>query len=264
MNSDVQQIEPSGARYARIVLACAARALLLFMGWTVVKALRNYRPETPTQPAPRRVAKDSNALNTSALRTLNDEHFTVGFPADVDKSDAAAVLRTLNQARNDIARRLTAAQLSTEQVPHLGIVLHNSTGDFTVATGQPWWAAAATKGNRIELQPVEVLRNRGVLETTLRHEYAHAVIESLGHGKTPRWLAEGLAITLAGEGPRYAELKTNPALSTDEIDRRLAALGNPGATTEEMRAAYGAAYRAIQNLIHEKTEPAVWKTIAAR
>lgn len=264
MSFEVQQINPIGPRYARIILACAASALLLFMGWTVVKALRNFTPESAPTPDTRHPAPAASArIDSSSLRTLNDEHFIVGFPDAVDKTDAAVVLRALDQARMDLDRRLSAANISAGSLPRLQLVLHGSTGDFTAATGQPWWAAAATKGTRIELQPVEVLRNRGVLETTLRHEYAHAVIESIGHGQTPRWLAEGLAITLAGEGRRYADVKTDPQLSTDEIDRRLASLSNPSATTEDMRAAYAAAYRAVQNLIREKTEPGVWRMIAA-
>ena len=88
----------------------------------------------------------------------------------------------------------------------LEVVIHETTPGFIEATGQPGWAAAASRGSRMELQPLALLRRRGVFETTLRHEYAHFVIELLGRGRTPRWLAEGLAAHVAGEGAMLARL----------------------------------------------------------
>ncbi|HEX7721424.1 MAG TPA: SpoIID/LytB domain-containing protein, partial [Pyrinomonadaceae bacterium] len=116
----------------------------------------------------------SPRLRVSASRflTISSEHFRVTYPADVDRRDADQVLTTLESARGDYLRRASAASIAVD-IPILDIRLNDSTGDFTSRTGQPWWAAAATKGNRIELQPLPLLKRRGVLWTTLRHELAH-------------------------------------------------------------------------------------------
>ena len=82
-------------------------------------------------------------------------------------------------------RRLTSARLGLAGSRPLEVVIHETTPDFINATGQPGWAAAATRGSRMELQPLALLRRRGVIVPTLRHEYAHFVIELLGRG-TPR------------------------------------------------------------------------------
>jgi hypothetical protein len=133
--------------------------------------------------------------------TISSEHFRVTYPADLDRRDANQVLSTLDSARADFLRRANAASVSVGDLPSLEIRLNDSTGDFTARTGQPWWAAAATRGNRIEFQPVAILKRRGVLVTTLRHELAHVVIDRVSANRAPRWLEEGFAIYLAGEGP---------------------------------------------------------------
>src|SRR5438874_3354562 len=113
-------------------------------------------PYLPASASPRRSSRSS-------------EHFRVTYPTDVDRRDANLVLNTLESARGDFLHRASAAALSTD-VPLLEIRINASTGDFTARTGQPWWAAAATRGHKIELQPVGILKRRGSLTTTLRHE----------------------------------------------------------------------------------------------
>ena len=95
------------------------------------------------------------AGRTTSLRTLtiSSEHFRLAYPEDVDRRTTSQILNTLELTRNDYLRRASSASTKVN-VPRLEIRLNESTGDFTSRTGQPWWAAAATKGNRIELQPV--------------------------------------------------------------------------------------------------------------
>ena len=107
---------------------------------------------------------------------------------------------------------------------------------------------------------MSVLRRRGVLASTLRHEYAHVVIEALGGGRTSRWLAEGLAIHVAGEGgalTRGVATSRQTRPSADELNRRLE---HPG-SAEEMRALYAAAYREVLEMIHKEGESSVWRRV---
>src|SRR5207302_3274040 len=92
-------------------------------------------------------------VSNSRMLTISSEHFRVTYPADVDRRDASQVLNTLESARADYVRRASAASIAVN-IPTLEIRLNESTGDFTARTGQPWWGAGATKGNRIELQPM--------------------------------------------------------------------------------------------------------------
>jgi hypothetical protein len=140
----------------------------------------------------------------------------------------------------------------------LEIRLNESTGDFTSRTGQPWWAAAATKGNRIELQPLRLLKQRGVLFTTLRHELAHAVIDALSHNRGPRWLAEGFAIHLAGEGQMISRYLKRGLLSEDQIEERWQRVSSQ----EDMRGLYAQAYILVLGMVRDQGEASVWKKLA--
>ena len=100
-------------------------------------------------------------------------------------------------------------------------------GEFVGATGRPAWVAAVTEGRRISLQPLSVLRRRGLLTTTPRHEFVHVALEALGAGRAPLWLAEGLAAHVAGEGPSLSSALPRKRLSIEEVERGIA--GRPRA-----------------------------------
>jgi len=182
----------------------------------------------------------------------------VTYPADVDRRDANQVLSTLDSARADFLRRANLASIAVSELASMEIRFNDSTGDFAARTGQPWWAAAATKGNRIEFQPVALLKRRGILVTTLRHELAHLVIDRVSANGAPRWLEEGFAIYLAGEGSMFSRYLRRGALLTAELEKRME---RPG-SQEEMRALYAQAYNDVLYLVRNNGETSVWKKLA--
>lgn len=210
------------------------------------------KPSTDKYFVPKRVSATQRSL------TISSEHFRVTYPAGVDRRDANQVLSTLDSARADFLRRASAASISLGNLPVLEIRLNDSTGDFTARTGQPPWAAAATRGTRIELQPVAILKRRGVLETTLRHELAHVFVDKASNNRAARWLEEGFAIYLAGEGSMISNYLRRGALSTEELEKRLA---RPG-SQQEMRALYAQAYNDVFYLVRNNGEASVWRKIA--
>jgi stage II sporulation protein D len=188
------------------------------------------------------------------LLSISSENFRLAYPADVDRRTVYQILTTLESTRNDFLRR---ASSTSPNIPRLEIRLNESTGDFTSRTGQPWWAAAATQGNRIELQPVRVLKQRGVLFTTLRHELAHVMIDSISK-RAPRWLEEGFALYLAGEAQMISRYATRDRLREDELEQRL----QHPRTQEEMRTLYANAYLLVAEMIRREGEPSIWNKLA--
>ena len=160
---------------------------------------------------------------------------------------------------SELLRRVTAAGIQA-RFPNLEVVINETTGDFVGRTGMPAWAAAATKNNRIELQPLPLLKRRRILETTLRHELVHVLVDSIGGGQTPRWLAEGMAVHLAGEGKMMERHQQNNSLSVETVEQALAS----AKSAEEMRSAYAAAYKLVKEIVQSEGEAKVWKRVAER
>ena len=192
-------------------------------------------------------------------QSLSSENFRVRFGARTPRSEAEALLRTIEAARLDMIARLLPASISPPD-SSIEVVIHETTQAFVAATGLPGWVAGVTHGRRIELQPLNVLRKRRILTSTLRHEYANALIEEIGQGRAPRWIAEGLAITFAGEASMLLRFAGKTRVPVDELEQRLAS----PRSAAEMRALYAAAYREVRALIQKEGEASVWRLVMAR
>ena len=189
-------------------------------------------------------------------RTLSSEQVRISFPTSINQREVESLLSEVESHRRSLNSRLSAAGLFT-QLPAVEIHVNETTGDFVGRTGQPPWAAAASKGNRIELQPLNVLKRRNVLTTTVRHELVHILLNAMG-GRTSRWFAEGLAIHFAGEGPMVSSHAPRTAMTTEQVEQKLSGANSAA----EMKAAYAAAYKAVQQLINAEGESSVWRRIS--
>ena len=194
----------------------------------------------------------------ASASTRSTSHFRLTFPA-TETNEADRLLTKLETHRSLLIRRLSSAEIDFH-FPHVEVVINTSTGDFIARTGMPAWAAAATRNNRIELQPLSLLKRRGIVETTLQHELVHVVIDTLGAGKTPRWLAEGIALYVAGEGKLIQQNAKVAVMTPYELEHKLAAAKTPA----EMKSAYAAAYETVRNMVRVEGENKLWKRVAQR
>lgn len=183
-------------------------------------------------------------------------HFRLVHPQTIGPRDAEYVLGLLESTRSDLLRRVSAAGLQP-RFPDVQIIVNETTGDFVGRTGMPPWAAAATRRNTIELQPLKLLKERRILETTLRHELVHVVIDAIGAGQTPRWLTEGMAVYVAGEGRLIDNQPHTIAMSPPTIEQALAS----AKSATDMRNAYAAAYNLVKQLIRSEGENKVWQRV---
>ena len=216
-------------------------------GFTYRQILGKYFPGTSI---------GSRAVPISPTRSLRSEHFRVTFPRTLENQEAQDLLGLLESTRTLVLRR-AGVDVS---LPQLEVIVNETTGDFTGRTGMPPWAAAATKNNRLELQPLSLLKKRRILETTLRHEIVHAIVETIGGGQTPRWLTEGLALYVAGEGPMLPRPAESKPLPVETVEQRLASARTAG----DMQAAYAAAFKVVSELVRVEGENKIWKRVADR
>ena len=123
---------------------------------------------------------------------------------------------------------------------------------FRNSTGEPGWVAASTRGRTIQLQPSDVLRDAGTLESTVHHELLHMLLESYARPGTPLWFREGLVLYLAG--PKPAQSRTRQGL--DDAAALEKALRAP-TSEEQLRAAYAEAYARVFQLARQHGKQAL-------
>jgi stage II sporulation protein D len=85
------------------------------------------------------------------------------------------------------------------------------------ATGSSGAIAATTTGFTVRTQPLELLRSRGVLRSTLVHEMLHVLIDSHAHAGLPSWYAEGLVLHLSATVPGSSDLHRQHAAAKARV-----------------------------------------------
>ncbi|HZR22956.1 MAG TPA: SpoIID/LytB domain-containing protein [Vicinamibacterales bacterium] len=128
---------------------------------------------------------------------------TVNLP-DEDGGEQAAIVGQVTKARDEIAKALGVAAPA-----RIAVRFHATTDDYEQATGQPWFTSGAFVRDELHLLPVAVLRDRGVLDRTIRHELVHAMT-NVTLASRPAWVREGAAIYFAGERPIPGEPQRPP------------------------------------------------------
>jgi SpoIID/LytB domain protein len=103
------------------------------------------------------------------------------------ESERAALDRHVRQLLNDVRLRLQA-----DPPDRLLLRFHPTVESYQRETRSAWFTAGTTRGATVDLLPLPVLRRRGILDSTLRHELAHALTRDALEG-APRWMHEGVA-----------------------------------------------------------------------
>lgn len=117
-------------------------------------------------------------------------------------------------------------------------------------TGEPGWVAASTRGHTIRFQPVKQFPRRGILESTLRHELYHLLIESKTKVSTPGWFREGLVLALT-------ESKLPDTTAPAMTEKKMEAILQQSKDRAEMEKAYASARSRVLFLIGQYGKPTV-------
>jgi hypothetical protein len=150
---------------------------------------------------------------------IAENNVIVSFDEKRGEPEARGVIAIVVEARQELMEKYHLPLSAPVEIR-----LSPTTAEFCQRTGRPWWLSSIYQNRTIYLQPVRVLRERGILAATLRHELMHQLVDEHTKGKAPIWLFEALAVYYSGEitllkVPR----KTNKAgdLTWRGLERRL-------------------------------------------
>jgi SpoIID/LytB domain protein len=173
-------------------------------------------PREPIVPTPRRASASAPAVAEVLL----------SLPSG-DEGERDVLHDLALHARDELAKDLGVAS-----PPRVILRLHPTIESYQRATGQPWYTAGATVDTDIHLVPLTVLRERGLVERTIRHELVH-VLTRTALSNRPLWVREGTATYFAGAGPvpgESARRAVDPGVKIScPDDRELLRPASPGA-----------------------------------
>lgn len=141
---------------------------------------------------------------------------------EADESERDVVRALVRRTRDELG-----TALGVDLPDAITLRFHTTVEAYQRATRQPWFTAGATAGTESQFIPLSILRRRGLLERTVRHELVHLLTSGALEGR-PRWLVEGLAAHYAdgrqagrpvGQAGPGAELASAPCPSDREFTR---------------------------------------------
>jgi stage II sporulation protein D len=228
------------------------------MGFSAEKILDFYFPGTTVSSQPS-VEPDPIA---------SSEHFELAYPSSQEPW-VKQTLETLERWRRELGSH-------AEALPsRVRVRTWASTEEFIRATGQPGWTAAASEGQSIALQPLDLLARKRILYQTLRHELTHLVAHRLCAPGVPRWFEEGLVLYTTGEriaggtaalpsssfppnsSSTAARERESDAMTELQLER---AITKPRSAAE-MKAAYAQALERVRRLARHRGDETLWQVL---
>jgi len=199
---DVYHFEGHG--YGHGVGMCVIGSVnLASRGQTAAQILNRYYPGldivslvgTPLVATPPPAARPPAAVAAAIAAPTG---INVELP-DADDGERATIETFAARARDELA-----SQLGVSAPPRVVIRLHPSTQSFEQATGQPWFTSGSVVAGAVHLLPSAVLRDKGLLERTIRRELVHVMVDE-ALADRPAWVREGAALYFAGARPESTE-----------------------------------------------------------
>jgi SpoIID/LytB domain protein len=184
----------SGHGYGHGVGMCVMGSVkLAATGESAATILGRYFPGTTiTAPTPRTTTLAPPARRLPAVRApvpaaAAAAGAIVSLP-EGDEGEEGALLALVAGARNDLAKSLAIAPPA-----RVTLRFHSTTAEYERATGQSWFTSASIVGQEIHFVPLASLRDRGVLDRTVRRELVHAMVDGV-LAQRPAWVREGAAL----------------------------------------------------------------------
>jgi len=148
-----------------------------------------------------------------------------------DESERQAIQTITSTARDSLS-----ATLGVPAPPRIALRVHASSSEYERASGKAWYTSGAFVNAEIHLSPLPSLRDRGMLERTIRRE----VVQLLTHealSRRPEWVRVGAALFFA-EGDQSTANLARTTCPTDAELLRPASVGALSMAYAEARACF--------------------------
>jgi stage II sporulation protein D len=194
-----------GHGYGHGVGMCVTGSLnLAARGQTAAQILNRYYPGldiVPVGGAPV-VATPLAARPTAIVATAAPTGIEVLLPDD--DGERSAIESLASRARDEIA-----SELGVSAPPRVVVRVHPTNQSFERATERPWFTSGAVVAGELHLSPLAALRDRGMLERTIRRELVHVMVDEPLAGR-PAWVRDGAALYFSGGRTEAAERPACP------------------------------------------------------
>jgi len=128
------------------------------------------------------------------LLQYNSSNFTFKNVYNVPSNDIRAISYFLQSEYDNFKKKITFKHnLKTE------VIFCSSLDDFINKTKTSNKIGAIYKNKKIFLQPIEVLKRKGILYNVLKHELIHLIFDCLNNPNIPKWFNESYAVYFSGD-----------------------------------------------------------------
>jgi len=185
-------------------------------------------------------------------------HFTVKFDGGENGVDGHVIAILLEEAYMKVG-----ADLNFYPTDRIEAVLYTK-DQFRDVTRSPAWAGALYDG-RIKAPAGGIMEKSSLLEKVLFHEYTHALVHRLSHGRAPTWLNEGLAQYEEGQDDSFHAESLREFARKGRKDFSLRSLEGSfmGLTSAEAQSAYILSLSATRYIVREFGVSAVKRILEA-
>jgi SpoIID/LytB domain protein len=203
-------------------------------------------PEPPTEPlTPSRPPTPETSSASAARSSGSVETPTRDTPPAASAPSSTAELVVVVPAADANERAGLTAIAERERQAMAGalglpaararIRFHETAEQFERATGRPSFELGALVGDEIQLAPLWMLRERGMLERALRRAFVHAMADSL-LPERPAWVREGAAVYFADSAATSGSARQS--CPTDDELQHPVSIGSMGDAWTRARACF--------------------------
>ncbi len=144
------------------------------------------RPGSDVSDPPSGTTSGANAAVGDAVRS-GDVQLTLPEASAAERGALAQLV---------VRERQAMAQTLGVPPPRVRLRVHDSTDAYERASGRPWFTLGAVVDGEVQLGPLWLLRDRGMLERTLRRQLVHLMADGALPAR-PAWIREGASIHFA-------------------------------------------------------------------